>query len=162
MGGDFSFAALSASGTIFRTIYEDILERKTVVAATARGSNIIGDAPLFERYYAGGIGSLRGFDYRGVSPRGGVKQDPIGSDYIFLAGAELTHPLYEEVIFGKMFCDTGLVSTGPYRVTVGFGLQLVVPQLFQMIPMHFDFGWPVIKGEQDDTRVFSFSFGMNF
>jgi len=162
LGGYFSFAALSAGGSIYHAIYEDITERKTVLAGHVGGRNIIGDAPVFERYYAGGIGSIRGFDYRGVSPRAGADDDPIGSDYLVEAGAELTHPLHEEVIFGKIFFDTALISEGPYRMTVGFGLELLVPQLFQMIPMHFDFGFPIASDEKDDQEVFSFSFGMSF
>lgn len=162
MGGEFSYASLSAGITGYHTVYMDIAERKTIWATSIRGNKIIEDAPVFERFYAGGIGSLRGFDYRGVSPRGGEKDDPIGSNYMFLAGTELTHPFYEEVVFGKLFCDSGIVDEGPYRVTVGFGLELVVPQLFQMIPMHFDFGFPVLSDDKDDEEVFSFSFGMTF
>ena len=66
------------------------------------------------------------------------------------------------MIFGKLFCDTGLVSEGPYRVTVGFGLELLIPQLFQTIPMNFDFGFPVYSDDKDDEQVFSFSLGMSF
>ncbi len=161
-GGDFTYSAITGGGTIYHTIYQDITERKTVWAGNMRVNKICGDAPVFERYYAGGIGSLRGFDYRGVSPRGGINRDPIGSDILFLAGTEITHPLFEEVIFGKLFCDTGVVSEGPYRVAVGFGLELVVPQLFQMIPMHFDFGFPVYQDDEDEEEVFSFSFGLSF
>ncbi|MBN1764569.1 MAG: outer membrane protein assembly factor BamA [Sedimentisphaerales bacterium] len=162
MGGEYYYGALSAGLTLYRTIYMDITERRTVWAGQIRGNKIVGDAPVFERYYVGGIGSLRGFDYRGVSPRGGVKDDPIGSNYVFLANTEITHPIVEETIYGKIFCDSGFVSEGPYRVTLGFGLQLVVPQLFQMIPMHFDFGIPIISDDKDDEQVFSFTFGMNF
>ena len=162
MGGDFSFASLSAGASLYHTVYMDITERKTVLAANLRGNQIVGSAPVFERFYAGGIGSLRGFDYRGVSPRAGADLDPIGSNFLVLAGTELTHPLYEETFYGKLFCDTALLEEGPYRVTVGFGLELVVPQLFQMIPMHFDFGFPLVWDDQDDKEVFSFSFGLNF
>ncbi|OQA01751.1 MAG: Outer membrane protein assembly factor BamA precursor [Planctomycetes bacterium ADurb.Bin412] len=162
MGGDFTFGAASSGITGYHTIYEDITERKTVLAGQIRGSQIVGDAPVFERYYAGGIGSLRGFDYRGVSPRDGKHRDPIGSETLVLIGTELTHPLYEEVLFGKVFCDTGTVTEGPYRVTVGFGFELVIPQLFQMVPMNFDFGFPIYFDDEDDKEIFSFSFGVTF
>ena len=105
---------------------------------------------------------MRGFDYRGVSPRGGIMDDPIGSEYVLLAGTELTHPLFEETLYGKIFCDSGLVSEGPYRVSVGFGVELVVPQLFQMIPMQFDFGFPIFQDDKDEKEMFSFTFGMTF
>ena len=162
LGGEFSYAAVSTGGTLYKTVYMDITERRTVWAGQVRGSKIIHDAPVFERYYAGGIGSMRGFDYRGVSPRGGIEDDPIGSEYILLAGTELTHPLFEETLYGKIFCDSGLVSEGPYRVSVGFGIELIVPQLFQMVPMQFDFGFPIFQDDKDEKERFSFTFGMTF
>jgi len=30
------------------------------------------------------------------------------------------------------------------------------------VPLAFDFAWPVSKNENDDTQVFSFSFGWSF
>ena len=161
-GGDFTYAAVTSSATIFRTIYMDLAERKTVWGGQLRAGHIIGDSPVFERYYGGGLGSIRGFDYRGISPRQGPDRDPIGSDWLFLAATEITHPLHEEVLFAKLFCDTGVVSEGRYRVTVGFGIELLVPQLFQMIPMNFDFGFPILSDDEDDEQVFSFSLGMSF
>jgi len=162
LGGEYSFASLSAGGTLYKTVYMDITERRTVWAGQIRGRKIIGDAPVFERFYAGGIGSMRGFDFRGVSPRGGLLDDPVGSDYLVQVGTELTHPLFEETIFGKLFCDTGMVSEGPYRVSVGFGIEFVVPQLFKMVPMHFDFGFPLIRDDMDEEELFSFTFGLSF
>lgn len=166
LGGDFSYAVASAGGSVFHTVYEDITERKTIWASQLRGSNIIGDAPLFERYYLGGIGSLRGFDFREVSPRASTppRQDnfPIGSDYMLIAATELTHPLYEEVIFAKLFCDSAIISEGPYRVTVGLGIELLLPQLFQMVPMQFNFAFPLKYDDKDEREVFSFSLGMGF
>ncbi|MBN1437737.1 MAG: outer membrane protein assembly factor BamA [Sedimentisphaerales bacterium] len=161
-GGDFTFADLSSSFHAFHTIYTDIVERRTVLSGHIEGRTILGNAPVFERYYAGGIGNLRGFDYRGVSPRDGIDDDPIGSDYMLTMGTELSHPLFEETFYGKLFIDTAIISEGPYRVTAGFGLELLVPQLFQTIPMHFDFGFPIYSDDKDDEQVFSFSFGLNF
>lgn len=191
MGGDFQFSNVNSGVSFFHTLYEDLAERRTVLSERVIGGTIFGDAPVFERYYAGGINSMRGFDYRGISPQqriaeelrvqrirrhvvGGVPEwtndiksvhahkYPIGSDSIFLAGTELNQPIFEQVLFGKLFCDTGTVTTGRYRVTVGFGIDIVVPQLFQMVPMQFDFGFPILKDDEDDTQLFSFSFGVTF
>ncbi len=177
MGGDFNFSRVQAGVSIFYPVYEDLAERRTVLSARLNGGTIIGDAPPFERYYLGGIGSLRGFDYRGVSPHQRFfydtqlyngqlittwNEDVVGSDSMVIAGTELNFPLYEETFFGKIFCDAGMVTEGPLRVTVGFGLDILVPQLFQMIPMQFDFGFPVYSDDEDDEQVFSFSFGVTF
>ena len=170
-GGDHSFTELSSGLTIYNTLYEDIVQRRTVWATKISGSKIYGGAPAFEKFYAGGIGTLRGFDYRGISPRGGRRMindryygddDPVGSSYIFLAGTEITHPIFEETLFGKIFCDSGFVSEGPYRVAVGFGIEIVIPQFFQQVPMHFDFGFPIVEDDKDDTELFSFNFGLSF
>lgn len=161
-GGDFDFTDLSSGITFYNTLYEDIVERRTIWTTRVSGSKIFGYAPTFERFYAGGIGSLRGFDYRGVSPRSGVDRDPIGSKYIILAGTEVTHPLFEETLFGKVFVDSAYVSEGSYRVSAGFGIELLIPQFFQQIPMNFDFGIPLKKDDEDETQLFSFNFGINF
>ena len=71
IGGDFEYASLTSGLTAYHTIYEDITERKTVLAGHVEGGKILNGAPTFERYYAGGLSSMRGFRYRGVSPRAG-------------------------------------------------------------------------------------------
>ena len=66
---------------------------------------------------------------------------------------------------GVLFLDTGTVTDSPgfdeYRVSVGTGLRLYIPQLGQ-IPIAFDFGFPLRKQPDDDTRVFTFSAELPF
>lgn len=159
----------------YKTIYEDLAERKTVLGTKLRFSQIIGDAPMFEKFYGGGTQSIRGFDYRGVSTRGyptfpntmtenknGDKKDPIGSDWIFLAGSEVAVPLASDMFQGLFFVDSGAVDTGGYRVAVGTGIQILLPQWFGPVPMRFEFAVPVMKSSEDETQVFSFSVGRLF
>ena len=71
--GDFTFGLLTATPFSYFTLYEDVLGRKTVLAAKVQGGTVAGgDAPPFEKFYGGGMGlySIRGFDYRGISTRG--------------------------------------------------------------------------------------------
>ena len=93
--GDFTFGLLEGSFVRYFTLHEDVLGRKTVLSGKVLAATTVGDAPPFEKYYAGGSGryGIRGFEYRGVSPRGlqtnvanPKRKDPIGSDWIFLAG----------------------------------------------------------------------------
>ncbi len=166
--GDFTFGLLEASYVHYLTVYEDVLGRKTVLSGRVRAGTVVGDAPPFEKFYAGGTGryGIRGFEYRGVSTRGYQtnilfprKKDPIGSDWVFLAGTELTIPLIGQNFNALFFVDSGTVDTGSYRLSIGTGIEIKVPQIFGNVPMRFELGFPLLKSEGDETQVFSFSGG---
>jgi outer membrane protein insertion porin family len=169
--GDHTFGILSGTYRRYKTLAEDLAERKTVLATKLHAATILGDAPVFEKFYAGGSGfyGIRGFDYRGVSTRGlqtnvpsPERKDPIGSDWIFLAGAEVTVPLVGENLAWLLFVDSGAIDTGPYRAAVGVGIQITIPQLLGPVPMRFEVAAPVMKDDDDDTQAFSFSIGRLF
>jgi outer membrane protein assembly factor BamA len=110
---------------------------------------------------------MRGFDYRGVSTRGrntitGKTDDPIGSDWIFLANAEVTVPLVGESLAGLFFVDSGAIDSGGLRAAAGVGVQIMIPQWFGPVPMRFEIAAPFMKDGDDEVRVFSFSVGRLF
>ena len=175
VGGDHTFGVLSGVHRRYRTLYEDLAERKTILATKLLGAAMIGNAPPFEKFYGGGSGfyGIRGFDYRGVSTRGtpavgGVpiagrkKEDPIGSDWIFLANAEVTVPLVGENFSALFFVDSGAIDSGGYRAAAGIGIQILIPRWFGPVPMRFELAAPLMKEDEDDTQVFSFSIGRLF
>jgi len=175
--GDYAFGRLSGFYQRFRTIYEDLAERKTILTTKLYGATIIGDAPPFEKFYAGGSGTyygIRGFDYRGVSTRGvpttadglpiagAKKEDPIGSNWIVLANAELIVPLVGDNFSALFFVDSGMIDTGGPRASAGTGIQILIPQWFGPVPMRFELATPLLKDGDDETQVFSFSIGRLF
>jgi outer membrane protein insertion porin family len=111
------------------------------------------------------MGSIRGFEYRGISPRNGVKNDQVGGDFMVFLGGEYSFPLFGRDVRGVMFMDSGTVesdiSVNTYRASVGFGVRWVVP-LFGPMPMSFDFAVPLVSDSMDDEQVFSFSLGWMF
>lgn len=166
--GDHNFVNAQADYRIYRTVYVDAMDRKHIIAGRASVGNIFGDAPVFERYYGGGIGSIRGFRYRGISPRSAGTDEPIGGEFMLYAGAEYSFPIFGtegQQLRGVVFLDTGTVETDTsitsYRASAGFGLRWTMP-LFGPVPMSFDFGFPLAKDDMDDTQVFSFSLGWSF
>ncbi len=170
--GDFDFGTLSGSTVFYKTLFEDFTERKTVLATKFLAATTVSDAPPFEKFYAGGgMGtySLRGFQYRGISTRGlqtnvpdPVRKDPIGSDWIFLANTELSVPLLGENVSGLFFLDSGTIDTGPYRSSVGIGLQIMIPNILGPVPMRFSYAIPLKKDDSDETQHFSFFMGRLF
>jgi len=167
--GDFEFGRAVGEYRIYRTVYLDATDRKHIVAGRLKAGHLFGDAPVFERFYGGGLGSVRGFEYRGISPRSAGTDEPIGGDTMFFAGAEYTFPIVgtmrEGALRGVVFLDSGTVEEAfeitTYRAAAGFGLRWTVPALGP-VPIQLDFAWPLRKDDEDDTQIFSFSLGWTF
>jgi outer membrane protein insertion porin family len=171
--GEHTFGIISATLRQFRTVHRDLAERRTILLTKIHAGRVVGDAPPFEKFYAGGMQSIRGFDFRGVSTRGkpeinGVPvagaevKDPIGSDWVFLANAELVVPLVSEELSWLFFVDSGTVDSGKYRASVGTGIQLMIPQWFGPVPMRFGVAAPFMKDNSDETEAFFFYAGQFF
>jgi len=162
VAGDFTFGIIDGTYRWYKTLHEDLARRKTVLETKVRAATIVGDAPVFEKFYAGGIGSIRGFEYRGVSPRSGPDDDPVGSRWLVTASGEISVPLTREALSGLFFVDTGMIETGGIRAAAGIGIQIMLPQWFGPVPMRFELAAPFLKSDDDDTQVFSFSAGALF
>lgn len=173
LGGDFEFTKLHTEHQIYFPLGENFYGRRTVISARARADYIpqgFDEVPVYERFYLGGQ-SFRGFDYRGVGPRGirndnGQPSDEgVGGNFLFFAGIELQQPLYEDVVAGVVFLDTGTVnqdlSLDNYRASVGVGLRIYIDQLTPF-PLSFDFGFPIKDAEGDERRLFTFSIDVPF
>jgi len=165
MGGDYDFSKMTNEFDQYFTVHRDRMDRKHIVQLGASMGNIFGDAPMFERFYGGGIGSVRGFAFRGISPRDGIRDDEIGGEFMLLANAQYSFPMFGKDVRGVAFLDTGTVEENfgisDWRVAAGLGTRIYI-KYFGPIPLAFDFAWPVSKNGDDDTQVFSFSFGWSF
>lgn len=125
------------------------------------GSN----TPVYDRFYAGGFSTLRGFDFRGASPvvvNGGTAAE-VGGDFQFINTLEYMFPLTaDDMVNGVAFIDHGTVnediSLDNYRVAPGLGLRITVPAMGPA-PIALDFAWAVAGPETDDKRVFTFNVG---
>lgn len=120
------------------------------------------DTPLFERYFAGGFQSLRGFEFRGVGPREfGVN---VGGNFLLAGSVQYMFPLLaNDALHGVVFSDFGTVtpdvSLDDFRASVGTGLRIAIPA-FGPAPLAFDFAFPLAKADGDETQVFSFYVGV--
>ncbi len=165
VAGDWDFGRLSGDYHTYYTVYVDALDRKHILAGRVTGATIFGDAPVYERFFGGGLGSVRGFDYRGISPRQGPGKEVVGGDFSFFAGGEYTFPIVGQNLRGVVFLDSGTVERNytitDYRVSTGVGLRIHVP-FFGQVPMNLNLGVPLMKSSDDDTQIFSFSIGWIF
>jgi outer membrane protein insertion porin family len=164
MGGTVSFDRVTFSFDDYLTVNEDLLGRRTVINTHVDAGWDPQSAPFYERFYGGGLGSVRGFLYRGISPRGGLGEDPVGGDFAVTGSVQYGFPLVEDFLRGVLFCDAGDVESnvhfGTIRTSVGFGFRLVLP-FFGQTPLALDFGFPITHNSEDNEQVLSFSFGIS-
>jgi outer membrane protein insertion porin family len=165
LGGDFQFEKATASFDYYKTLSEDLLDRKTILRFYGDVGYIFGgDDPFFERFYGGGIGSIRGFSFRGVSPRDGPSNDQVGGDFSATGTVEVSFPLATEILRGVVFTDFGTVEhdvqIGVVRSSIGTGFRLTLPFLGQ-VPIALDFAIPITKDHYDSTQFISFSLGFS-
>jgi outer membrane protein insertion porin family len=160
--GDFEFPVLSAEANKYWTVYQrPDGSGKWVVALRSEVAWAGDDAPVFERFYAGGFRSLRGFHFRGVGPD--VFGFKVGGNFMFLNSAELQIPvLANDQFYVVGFVDSGTVEEDVrldnYRVTAGFGFRIQMPGMGP-VPIALDFGFPIVKQDTDDRQTFSFWLG---
>jgi outer membrane protein insertion porin family len=117
--------------------------------------------PLFERYFPGGINSVRGFAERSLGPREG--NDVIGGDKQAILNVELLFPILERyglrgVAFfdmGQAFAKSESFDLGEFRRSVGVGARWLSP----FGPLRVELGFPLNKKSGDDTSIIGFSLG---
>jgi outer membrane protein assembly complex protein YaeT len=163
-GGTACFTQAVVEANKFFTIYEraDGSGRQVLSLRSVLGWSS-GETPVYERFYAGGYRSLRGFAFRGVGHFEQFGNYNAGGDFEFLNSAEYQVPiLANDQLWAVAFCDTGTVnqnvSLNDYRVAVGAGLRIVVP-ILGPVPIALDFGIPIVKGPEDRTQLVSFWVG---
>jgi len=168
-GLDVDIAKYKFQTTKYNTLFEMPKWGKHVIAyggtfgivEPTSGSEV----PIFERFFAGGYGSLRGFEYRGIAPIDEKTGDQIGGDLLIVMNAEYLVPIYKDVLRAAVFVDTGKadekvsdINLEHFRLSTGVGLRVNIPFLGRST-IAIDYGIPVIKEEGDEIQAFSFNFG---
>ncbi len=160
--GTYTYPLYTLEGSKYFTVYQRPDGSGRHVLALRNQTAFAGDdTPVYERFYAGGFRSLRGFSFRGVGPF--VDGLNVGGKFSFLNSAEYQVPLLaSDKLFAVAFVDSGTVEPSvkldDYRVTAGFGFRIQVPMLGP-VPIALDFGFPIVKGPQDREQIFSFWLG---
>jgi outer membrane protein insertion porin family len=162
--GDFTYPLATAEYTTFFTTYERVDGTgRHVLAFHSQASWGGKDTPVYDRFYAGGFRSIRGFQFRGVGPH--VGEYNVGGDFAFLNSVEYQIPVVpSDALYVVGFVDSGTVnrsvSLADYRVTAGVGLRISMPQLLGPVPLAIDFGFPLRQADGDKKQVFSFWIGV--
>jgi outer membrane protein insertion porin family len=135
-----------------------------------------GDVPFYDRYYLGGLYSLRGFKYRNISPRDpsygvnnpSMPDEPIGGDSYWFGSVEYSLPIFETDngpgVRVALFYDAGAVGAQSYSFSGNFdddwgvGLHINIPRIG---PLRLEYGIP-IHHDQYNGRSGKFQFGFGY
>lgn len=130
--------------------------------------------PLFERFFTGGINSLRGYDLRSVGPTITIPDSITGEDQVFVYGGnklllfnlEYEFPLYDKAGFrGVIFVDAGNAfaedqALNPFKLRADFGAGVRWNSPFG--PLRFEWGFPFRRRPDERRSVFNFTIGSFF
>jgi len=119
------------------------------------------NTPAYDNFFAGGYNTLRGFTFRGASPRqnGAI----IGGPFEWLNTVEYMFPITaNDALRGVVFTDFGTVQSNVsiqnMRVAPGFGMRITLPAMGPA-PIALDFAFPVVYAPDDTKQLFSFFVG---
>ncbi len=139
-------------------------------SAETAGDSIV-SVPLFERLFAGGSTSVRGYQRRRLGPLAGencdekdAECDPVGGEALLETSAELRFPLFGKlrgvafVDAGNVWTELGDVTLSEIRYTPGVGVRYETP----IGPVRVDAGFKTRAEDPGPGVVFHFSVGNAF
>ncbi|WP_291949648.1 outer membrane protein assembly factor BamA [Campylobacter sp.] len=121
-----------------------------------------GYLPINEKIYLGGIGTIRGFDRRSVSPKN-EWGDETGGTIAFTNSVELSFPIFDRIkLRGSVFFDYGTIGetslTQIQRWSTGVGFEWLTP----LGALNLVFAKPFNTRASDDLSKFEFMLGARF
>ncbi len=163
--GDAEFTKLEATTSwYFPMVWKTVFHAKG--AAGQVFENETDKLPVYERFYLGGIRTVRGFDYGDISPIDPTTGERIGGDKMWYTNLEVLFPIAEsQGVRGLVFFDAGRVfddeedwAVEDSRQSVGVGLNWLSP----MGPLVLVWGYNLDPLEDEDDSVWDFTVGGTF
>ncbi|TDI30891.1 MAG: hypothetical protein E2P03_08465, partial [Acidobacteria bacterium] len=120
--------------------------------------------PLAERFFAGGISSVRGYEQDRLGPLNPTTLEPVGGESIFVLNNELRFHLTSNIsarLFldaGNVFLQAGDFDLGDLKYTAGPGLSYDTP----VGPLRIYYGFKLNRRGDESRGRFHLTFGAVF
>jgi outer membrane protein insertion porin family len=159
------FYILRAGYTEYLTFHKKHQVEFQARLATSQSFGGTSTTPAYDRFFAGGLGTVRGFNYRRVGPQ--EDGEAVGGQTMAIVNLDYTFPLpWLDAFRGVVFVDAGNVSSDSYNidfgkiaVSVGPGIKVKTP----IGPLAFYYGLPVANRDtKDKNGRFEFSLSRSF
>ena len=175
IGGDQKFLSSSTSFNFYQGLKE-LISWDLILRYKAKFYKLWdrGYLPVNQRIFLGGIGSVRGYASRSVSPKiNNINNYEYGGTIAFTNSVELSFPIIDRVkLRGALFFDYGYIHDEEnkwqnsafesekhiQRHSVGISLEWITP----MGPLQFVFAKPLKQRDGDDIETFEFTMGTRF
>jgi outer membrane protein insertion porin family len=127
------------------------------------------DLPFFEKYYAGGFGTVRGYEANSLGPRDVRFDEPLGGNFLTVANVELIFPppfveqaenLRLGLFFdaGNVFGEVSDFDVSELRTSAGITINWITP----VGALTFGLAQALNAKRGDDTETFQFNVGTIF
>ncbi|HPP29620.1 MAG TPA: outer membrane protein assembly factor BamA [bacterium] len=161
LGGDVNFLKPVLENDIYYPLGRWTFHSRTYAGAVEE----IGDTkeiPIYERFFGGGIGTVRGYEERSLGPKDG--DYPLGGQAVFAQNLELIYPLYQDILKGVLFFDAGNVwedwdSIDELRKGIGAGIKVVIPFLNAPVEIYYGYALDRKDGEPEGRVHIGMWFG---
>ncbi|NND92052.1 MAG: outer membrane protein assembly factor BamA [Granulosicoccus sp.] len=167
-GSDYTYYKLGYGFEFFQAITERYTFSTTLRIDSGYGYGDYEDLPFFNRYYAGGVRTLRGYRTGSLGPKDS-RDNAAGGDYRTLGTVEVIFPppfveepgatrlsLFSD--FGNVFRDTDSFDVDEFRGSYGIAFVWLSP----VGPLTFSLSNPYNDREEDRRQRFQFTIGSIF
>jgi outer membrane protein insertion porin family/translocation and assembly module TamA len=162
LGGDVSFVRLVGEWRGYYKLVGRLLGSLRVRLGAADPTSGDEEIPIYERFYAGGINSVRGYGRWRVGPL--IDDEPVGGRTLVETSVELRHPI-TDTISGVVFFDGGQVDLNSWdfpfddlQYGTGIGARVHTP----IGPLGLDLGFPIDPPPEDQSWQIYVSLGAPF
>ena len=180
-GSELEFYRINYQGQIFLPLTRALTLRLSTRLGYGDSYGSTETYPFYKNFYAGGFGSVRGYESNSLGPRSTpnpndsfAEPDPIGGNVLATFNAEIIFPLpfvedqrqMKSVFFidgGNVFnsncLEVSVICTDPkdgeLRYTAGFALTWITG----FAPLSFSISIPLNEKDGDETESFQFELG---
>ncbi len=183
-GSELEFYRINYNGQIFFPLFDPFILRLRTDLGYGGTYGDTQTFPFYKHFFAGGMGSVRGFDGNSLGPRSTPSPqdrfndpDPIGGNVLIEMSAEILFPLpfvedqtqMRSVLFfdaGNVF-NTNCPQVSVYCLDIDEGeLRYSAGIAFTWItgfaPLSFSLSFPINEKEGDEKESFQFELGKSF
>ena len=166
LGGDKDFYKLTGVANFFFNYNKTLVLELKGTGGWAKEYDDSTHVPIYERFFAGGANTVRGYKERSIGPRDEPTGDPIGGEAMLVANAELTYPVFKNFKVA-VFYDIGNVwhstdkniKAKDFKAGTGAGVRVKTP----IGPVKVDLGYPLNENHGDKQKIrFHFSMTRGF